>query len=132
MLVTSRTSPERTEEELADREYNEGEDDKRSAGVDARQQGLQGGSDAAPDHDARPAVDHIEREPVIHRKPAKHEAVDRQEPANQFGLRNGPIEPKTSQSYISEGTVPRDRRNIPGGGTVNQVTAAKVRGDLQW
>ncbi|KAJ7849143.1 hypothetical protein B0H14DRAFT_3670007 [Mycena olivaceomarginata] len=79
MLVTSRTSPERTEEELADREYNEGEDDKRSAGVDARQQGLQG-SDTTPDHDAHPAVNHIEREPVIGCKPAKHEAVNRQEP----------------------------------------------------
>ncbi|KAJ7845628.1 hypothetical protein B0H14DRAFT_2584606 [Mycena olivaceomarginata] len=31
MLVTSKTSPEGTEEELADREYDEGEDDKRSA-----------------------------------------------------------------------------------------------------
>jgi hypothetical protein len=38
MFATSSTSPARAEEEeLADREYDEGEENKRSAGVDARQ-----------------------------------------------------------------------------------------------
>jgi hypothetical protein len=33
-------------------------------------------------------------------------------------LRNGPIEPKTSPS-LGEGTVPRDRWEMPRDGTVN-------------
>jgi hypothetical protein len=102
----SGTGTEKTEDELADGEHNEWEreDDKCSGGVDVRQQG--GGTDGAADHDAA-AADHIEGEPV------KHVAVNRQ----SVWLRNGPIEPKTSPS-LSEGTVPRDRRNIPGDGTV--------------
>ncbi|KAJ7881550.1 hypothetical protein B0H14DRAFT_2565780 [Mycena olivaceomarginata] len=95
MLTTSRTSPDRRteEEELADREYDEGgEDDRHSAGVDARQQGLQGGTDTAPDHDGCAAINHIEHEPV------KHGAMNRQ----SVWLRNGPIEPKTSPSLVSQ------------------------------
>ncbi|KAJ7694918.1 hypothetical protein B0H14DRAFT_3530453 [Mycena olivaceomarginata] len=85
---------ERTEEEeLADQEYDEGgEDDRHSAGVDARQQGLQGGTDTAPDHDGCAAINHIEHEPV------KHGAMNRQ----SVWLRNGPIEPKTSPSLVSQ------------------------------
>jgi hypothetical protein len=41
-------------------------------------------------------------------------------------LRNGPIEPKTSPS-LSERTVPRDRRNIPGDGTVVLQEEVKLR-----
>ncbi|KAJ7805099.1 hypothetical protein B0H14DRAFT_2611652 [Mycena olivaceomarginata] len=87
------------QENVADGEEEEDGDGKSGTSTEAREQGIEGPAEeaavlAACNRDAgAAAVDHIEREPV----------------------QNGAV--KFSYS-LSEGTVPRDRWNIPGDGTV--------------